>query len=25
LRDKEYRMVKQIIVKDAPVIEIYRR
>jgi hypothetical protein len=25
LRDKEYRLVKQIIVKDAPVIEIYRR
>jgi hypothetical protein len=25
LRGKEYRMVKQIIVKDAPVIEIYRR
>jgi hypothetical protein len=25
LRGKEYRLVKQIIVKDAPVIEIYRR
>ena len=25
LRGKEYRLVKTIIVKDAPVIEIYRR
>jgi hypothetical protein len=25
LREKEYRLVKQIIVKDAPVIEIYRQ
>jgi hypothetical protein len=25
LRGKEYRLVKQIMVKDAPVIEIYRR